>query len=124
MADDTGNIEVRDIVAAMLDNKHDLSHDQMDALGKLLDHPDLEADQLREFIQTLYNIVAGIIDYKWQTHAMLPAVTTCGQKSEPKDESRSSASNMLYSADKKLSPTYKKASARVSSNEDVKEGSA
>lgn len=124
MADDKGDIDVQDIVAAILGDTQSLTDDELQAIEDLLNYSELGACQRHEFIQTLYNIVAGIIDYRWQTHAMRPTANTRGQKTIAKDESPNRASNMLYSDDKKISQTYKKASAREFSNEDVREGSA
>lgn len=109
MVDDKGDIDVQDIVAAILGDTQSLTDEELQAIVDLLSCSQLEAAQRHEFIQTLYNIVAGIIDYQWQTHVMLPAITTCGQKPEPKIESHNSASNLLYSEESKISHSYNKA---------------
>ncbi|MCJ2187902.1 hypothetical protein [Novosphingobium beihaiensis] len=59
-------LEVERIVAAILSDNHRLNAEELRSFEDVLNEPGMSADQRQEFLQTLWNVVVGIIDFRWE----------------------------------------------------------
>jgi len=87
----------QDIVAAILSEQHSLSTEQLMAFEALLDAPDIDAGSAQELLQTIWNIVVCIIDYKWEQARAFGAdrQNDCGSIDDERIQSGTSEADMI-----------------------------
>jgi hypothetical protein len=112
MAEDEIDVGLGDIIAAALDSNYSLTDEQMALLEEAFDHPEMSPESRKEIITTVYTMIVGLIDHCFEYGSLNPRRKTCGQKPKNKASRHAKAPNMLYSKDKKLTKTYKKASTQ------------
>jgi len=117
MAGDVYGLKIEDIVAAIMGDTDALTADEVQAMETLLDCPDLDSGQKQEFIRTLYNIVAGIIEIQWLAYAEKAETKGCGKPLKISPESRNDAPAVLSLKDKKTSRIFREASTETTGAE-------
>lgn len=100
------DLSVEQIIAAILDQKNTLSPEDLEHFDALLDAPDVTEEQRRELLQTLWNIVVAVIDFKWQVQGTHLTDTPCGKVSQSQTERPNTDKNMVEWKDRKLTDTH------------------
>lgn len=100
---------VEDLVSAILGNKNVLSPEDLKAFDALLNVPHIDAPQRRELLQTLWNIVVSIIDFRWHYSPDEQTYQACGQKANTAKSKTLPSSSVLSSQDTDILEIYNNA---------------
>ncbi|WP_299680524.1 hypothetical protein [uncultured Roseobacter sp.] len=70
-------------------------HVDVDKYQAMLDAPDMDENQKRQFIEALWQVIVGFVDLGFQVH---PVQLACGQVENAAPESPAAGSDMLNSS--------------------------
>ena len=110
MAENEIDIEFEDIVAAVSGDSRALSEAEIQIIDKLLDSPEINEAERREFIEMLNTIVVCIIDHHLKATSSNPVANICEQLVENDGGGNEDAVKLLYSEVSQLTETYRHAS--------------